>query len=179
MVSLTTVQRLLFLSAIGWAVFPRWGAAAFAASWALLFVGSRQRVSLARKIIAEQGQALTNDAEARTLLEQFPLWYLWPQVAEKWGSTWQLSALLCLLLGGVFLVWAALSQTLWFLAYLVPLTAGIFLGGGAARRLKIHERVREDLKGQKALHDSLAIRVQLKTAAGQWPPQPAPAGDLT
>jgi hypothetical protein len=177
MLSLTTVQRLLVLSALGWAIFPKWGAAPFFASWVLLALASRQREKQARELLSANPDALgTFPEETKQHMSRYALSYVWPQVAEKWGTTWQMAGLLCLLLGGVFLLWSLLTFTLWYLAYLVPIVAGLFTGGAVARRIKIHERVREDLKDVKSLHDSVSIVVNLKTAAGKWPPRPPPEG---
>lgn len=178
MIALTTVQRLLVVSALGWAIFPTWGAAAFIASWVLLAVGSRQRARAARAVLVAHPDAIGSlRDDSKVLLEQNALAYVWPKVAEKWGTTWQMAGLLCILLGGTFLVWAALTLTLWYLAYLVPLVAGLVVGTAVGHRIKIYERVREDLTEAKGAHDPIAIMVNLKTATGKWPPQPPPEGD--
>jgi hypothetical protein len=143
----------------------------------VLALASRQREKQARELLSANPDALgTFPEETKQHMSRYALSYVWPQVAEKWGTTWQMAGLLCLLLGGVFLLWSLLTFTLWYLAYLVPIVAGLFTGGAVARRIKIHERVREDLKDVKSLHDSVSIVVNLKTAAGKWPPQPPPEG---
>ena len=177
MISLSTVQRRLVVSALAWAIVPRWCGVAFAAAWALLALGSAQRTSRARKLIAANPDALGKfPDETKAHLEKYALGYVWPEVAEKWGTTWQLAALLCIILGVVFGGWALFTFSLWPLLFLVPLVVGVFVGGGMARRLKIAERVKEDLKGLKATHDAIILVVKLKSGAGQWPPEPPPEG---
>ncbi len=175
MLSLTTVQRLLVISALSWAIFPRWGGFAFLASWVLLAIGSANRTTRARKVLDAHGSLLgTLSPETQSLVQRFPLAYVWPSTAERWGTTWQLSGLVSLILAGVFAAWALLTFTAWYLLLLVPL-AGTLVGGGAmARRIKVGDRVKEDLKELRPAHDSLTTVLALKTTIGQWPPEPSP-----
>jgi hypothetical protein len=175
MISLAWVQRLLVLSALVWAITPRWGGFLFVSSWVLLAIGSAQRSSRARKLLTDE---LVNGfpAEARPQLQKYALGYVWPELADKWGTTWQLAGLLCILIGFAFAAWALFTLSLWPLLLLVPLAFGLVFGGAMARRLKIAERVKEDLRELKPTHEALMVLVRMKTAAGQWPPQPPPEG---
>lgn len=177
MISLNTVQRLLVLSAVAWAIVPRWCGFAFAAAWVVLAIGSRQRASAARKLIAANPDALGKfPDETRAHLDKYALSYVWPELADKWGITWQLAGLLCVILSFVFGAWALFTFSLWPLLFLVPLAVGVYGGGAMARRIKIAERVKEDLKALKGTHDALILVVRMKTGAGQWPPAPPPEG---
>ncbi|MBL8909081.1 MAG: hypothetical protein JNM17_00120 [Archangium sp.] len=177
MISLSTVQRLLVISAFAWAIVPRWCGFAFAAAWIVLAIGSAQRTSRAKKLIAANPDALGKfPDETRAHLQKYALGYVWPEVADKWGTTWQLAGLLCVILALVFAGWALFTFSLWPLLLIIPLVAGVITGGSMARRLKIAERVKEDLKELKATHDAIVLVVKLKTGAGQWPPEPPPEG---
>jgi|GEM_PF-2722066 Flp pilus assembly protein TadB len=175
MPSLPTIQRLLVISALAWAIFPRWGGFAFGASWVLLLAGSMNRRARAAKLLAANETTLkTLTPEALALARQYPLAYVWPSTAERWGTTWQLSALLALILGGVFAAWALFSMTSWYLVLLAPLVVVLFVGGVMSRRIKIAERVKQDLKSDRPAHDAIVTLLSLKTAVGQWPPEASP-----
>jgi hypothetical protein len=177
MISLTVVQRLLVLSALAWAIFPRWGGFGFAAAWAVLAFGSSQRTRRARRLMESSGDSLGQfPEETRTHLRRFALGYVWPDVAEKWGTTFQMAGLLCVLLMVVFTLWALFTFSAWPLLLLVPLLAGVIVGGGVSLRLKVGQRVKEDLKALKPTHDAVMLVIKLKQGAGQWPPEPPPEG---
>jgi len=175
MPSLPTIQRLLVLSALGWAIFPRWGAFAFGAVWVLLLLGSRTRTTRARAVLDANVGVLTalNPAELAHA-QKYALTYVWPSSAERWAMTWQMTGLLSLILGAVFGAWALFTLSAWYLVFLVPLAATLLAGGGMARRLSIAERVKEDLKALRPLHERVATVLGLKVTVGQWPPEPSP-----
>lgn len=176
MPSVDTVQRLLVVSALAWAITPTWGGFAFGAGWALLAVGSLRRARQASALLeASAGtvlSALTPEALAHA--KRYPLAYVWPSSAERWGSTWQLAALLNLILSVVFAAWSLLTFSLWRLGFLLPLAIGVVVGGSMARRIKIAERVKQDLTSLRVTHDTLTTLLQLKKTMGQWPPAPSP-----
>jgi hypothetical protein len=172
---LTTLQQLLVVSAAAWAISPRWGGFAFAASWVLLWLGSRNRTARAAKVLEANVRTLSALApEALEHARTYPLAYVWPTTAERWGTTWQMSGLLSAILGGVFGAWALFTFTLWYLIFLVPLAATFLTGGAMARRIKVAERVKEDLQALRPLHDRISTVLGLKLTLGQWPPEPAP-----
>lgn len=176
--SLTAVQRLLVFSSVAWAVSPRWGGFAFAASWVLLFVATRSRVGRAREVLtANLHQLGALPEEALALARRFPLAAVWPSSAERWGTTWQLTGLLALFEGGIFVLWALGTQQWWHLLLLGPAAVQLVSGGWMARRLKLAERVTEDLQAEKSSHDKAMTLLRLKTATGQWPPEPNPDGE--
>lgn len=176
--SLTIVQRLLVFSALAWCLSPRWGGFAFAASWVLLFVATRSRVRAARAVLeANLHQLGALPEEALALARRFPLATVWPSSAERWGTTWQLTGLLALFEGAIFVLWALGTQAWWHLLLLGPALVQLFLGGWMARSLKLAERVTEDLQAEKSAHDRAVTVLRLKTATGQWPPEPNPDGE--
>jgi len=176
--SLGTVQKVLVLSALAWAILPTWGGYAFLAAWVLLAIGSAQRQRKARALLAEHRASLGNfPEETNRHLDRHALSYVWPQVAEKWGTTWQMAGLLCIIEGMALSVRAALGLHPSWLLFLLPLAAGVLVGGAMGRRIKIAERVKEDLKGDKPVHDALTTVIKLKGTMGQWPPAPPPEGD--
>ena len=175
MLSLTTVQRLLVLSALAWAVLPVWGGFAFGASWLLLALATRSRLGRARALLeAHLDKVSTLSPEGLALTRRFPLGYVWPSSAERWGNTWQMTGLLALVLGVVFLLWALLTQTTWYLFLLLALAVQLVAGGAMSRKLKVNERVRDDLRDSRVLHDTTVTLLRLKTTVGQWPPEPSP-----
>lgn len=176
MPSLITIQRLFVISAVVWAITPRWGGFAFAACWVLLALGSTRRTREARAVLDGAASTVlgTLPPEALAHARRYPLAYVWPTSAEGWGTTWQLGALLSLLLGFVFAAWALLTLTGWYLLLLLPLVAGLVTGGAMARRIKIAERVKEDLTGLRVTHETLSTLLSLKKTMGQWPPVPSP-----
>ncbi|MFT3711070.1 MAG: hypothetical protein QM817_25870 [Archangium sp.] len=178
MISLTWVQRLLVLSMLAAAIYPRFGLFAFGASWALLAVGTVQRTSKARKLLAENPDALGANfpPETKAHLQKYPLTYVWPELAEKWGTTWQMGGLLCIILGLALAAWALFSLSLWPLFMLPVLFVALLVSGTIARNIKISERVKDDLKELKGTHEALMLVVRMKSGAGQWPPQPPPEG---
>lgn len=174
-ISLSVVQQLLVLMSLAWGIFPTWGGIAFASAWLLLFFGSRSRTRRARQLVDEHAEKITTlTPESRALMQRFPLAYVWPQSAESWGSTWQLTGTLSLFLAAAFALRALISWDARYLLLWIPV-AGILVSGGAmARHLKVQERVREDLKDLRMTHDTTKTVLHLKTTAGQWPPEPSP-----
>lgn len=173
--SLTVVQRLLVISALAWALLPTWGGFAFGASWILMALATRSRLRRARALLEANLDKLSALApEGLALTRRFPLAYVWPSSAERWGTTWQMTGLLALGLAGVFGLWALVTWTAWYLLLLLPLAVQLVTGGAMARKLKVSERVREDLKEQRVTHDTTVALLRLKSTMGQWPPEPSP-----
>lgn len=173
--SLPIVQRLLAFSALAWAMVPTWGGVAFGASWTLLWLATRSRERRARALLERSLDALgAIPAPGLALLRRFPLATVWPSCAERWGTTWQMTGLLALFEGGIFALWALGSRQWWHLGLLAPASVQLVSGGWMARRLKLADRVTEDLADQKAAYEQAMTVLRLKTALGQWPPEPAP-----
>ena len=173
--SLTVVQRLLVISALAWALAPVWGGFAFAASWLLLIFATRSRLRRARQLLENNlDKVSTLTPEGLALARRFPLAYVWPASADAWGTTWQMTGLIAALLSGVFALRALITWDPSHLVLLIPLVVQLLAGGGMARRLKVAERVREDLKELRMTHDTTVALLRLKTTAGQWPPEPSP-----
>lgn len=173
--SLSVVQRLLVLTAFFWAVFPTWGGFAFGATWLLMAFGTYSRTRKARRLLEsnlDRLKALSPEGVAFT--RRFPLAFVWPSSAEQWGTTWQMTSLLSLLLAGAFVLRALLTWDPTLLFLLVPLAVQLVAGGGMGRRLKVSERVKEDLSAMRVTHDATVTLLLLKTAVGQWPPEPSP-----
>lgn len=174
-ISLSVVQQLLVVSALIWALVPTWGAIAFGSTWLLLLFGSRARTRRARQLVAEHAEKLTTlTPESRALMARFPLAYVWPASAEGWGSTWQLTGTLALFLAVAFGAQAVIRWDPRYLLLWIPIVALLISGGAMARHLKVHERVREDLKDLRMAHDTTKTLLHLKTTVGQWPPEPSP-----
>ena len=175
MISLSAVQKLLVISALAWAVSPRWGGFAFGAVWLLLAFATVSRTRKARALLEANLDKLSSiSPEGLALARGFPLTYVWPASAEAWGTTWQLTALLALILSGVFGLWALSTWTSWYLLLLLPLTVQLFVGGTVSRRIKLAERVKDDLKDLRVLHQTTVTLLHLKKTVGQWPPEPSP-----
>jgi hypothetical protein len=174
-ISLSVVQQLLVITALAWGIFPTWGGIAFASAWLLLFFGSRARTRRAKQLMAEHGGKFTTlTPESHALMARFPLAYVWPASAEGWGTTWQLTGLLSLFLAAAFALHAFIQWDARYLLLLIPLVGLLISGGAMARHLKVHERVREDLKDLRITHDTTKTLLHLKTTVGQWPPEPPP-----
>jgi hypothetical protein len=175
MISLSAVQKLLVLSALAWAVVPRWGGLAFGAVWLLLAFATASRTRKARALLEANLDKLGSvPPEGLELVRRFPLAYVWPASAEGWGTTWQLTALLALILSGVFGLWALITWTVWYLYLLIPLAVQLFVGGTVARRIKLADRIKDDLKDLRVTHQTTQTLLHLKTTVGQWPPEPSP-----
>lgn len=174
-IPLTTVQSLLVLSALLWALVPTWGAFAFFSSWLLMVFATRRRTQRARSLVEGNLEKLkTLTPEGLALTRRFALAYVWPSSAEQWGTTWQMTGLLSLLVGAVFLLRALVFWDPTPLFLLLPLLLLLLIGGAMARRIKVSERVREDLKDLRMTHDTTTALLRLKSTVGQWPPEPSP-----
>ncbi len=140
-----------------------------------MFFATRSRTRRARQLLAEHADKLgALTPESRALMQRFPLHYVWPASSEGWGTTWQLTGLLAVLLSAAVVVRALVVWEPRYLWLLLPLAVQLLAGGGMARRLKVNERVLEDLKEHRRTHDTTMTLVRLKTTIGQWPPEPAP-----
>lgn len=174
--SLKATQYLLVLCAFAFMLTPVWGGLAYAAAWVALAVGTTVRVRRARRVLNEHYAKLGPlPPEAAAWARRFALAYLWPESAKGWGTTWQMTGLLALLLAPFVAGHALLFQAWGLLWLLLPLAASVLVGGSMALRLKVTERMNDETpKGDKALHDALATKVALKSAVGLWPPEPSP-----
>lgn len=174
--SLKATQYLLVLCAFAFGLLPAWGAIAYAAAWVALAVGTISRVRRARRVLEANVEKLGPlPPEAEGWARRFALAYVWPQAAREWGTTWQMTGLLALLISPFVAGHAVLFQAWSLFWLLVPLATSLFVGGWVALRLDVAERVKVDAPaGDKALHDALATKVALKSAVGLWPPEPSP-----
>ncbi len=174
--SLKATQYLLVLCFVAFAVMPVWGGLAYAAAWVALAVGTVARVRKARAVLdAHFAELGTLPPEALAWARRSPLAYVWPDAATAWGTTWQMTGLLALLLAPCVVGHALLFQRWWLLVLLPVLAAQLLLGGWLSTRLKVGERMNDGgAKGDRALHDALTTKVALKSAVGLWPPEPSP-----
>jgi hypothetical protein len=174
-ISLTVVQRLLVITALLWALLPTWGGLAFAAAWLLMAVATYARNQKARLLLENNLDKLkTLPEEGLAFTRRFPLAYVWPSSAEQWGTTWQMTGLLSVFLAIVFVLRALFAWDPTILFLLIPVAVQLVAGGGMARKLKVGERVREDLKAMRVTHDTTVTLLRLKATVGQWPPEPSP-----
>lgn len=175
MLQLSTLQKLLLFSAIAWAIWPVWGALAFSACVLMLALGTLSRLRAARGHLASQTEALEKlSDEPRALIHRFPLTYLWPNSAQSWGTTWQYTGLLTLLVSAVTVVRALLTQQWWMLSMLATLPVVLIGGGLVGRYLRPEGRFTQDLAAHSAAHHTLQLWLNLRRAAGFWPPAPSP-----
>lgn len=171
--AIRTLQSLLLLGAIGWALFPQWGAVAFFSAY-LLLVGSL--VLLARAARKKLGGHLDELAkalppEAIDWAKQHPLFYVWPQAAREWGLTLKITSLLMLGLSLWFairgLVFVTPSVWLMILPAAAVFVVGITWGG----RLDLEALLGEERwRPKKPLHDEVKKVLTLQSLAGKWTP---------
>jgi hypothetical protein len=174
--SLTTTQFILVLSALVWGIFPLYGAPAFAGALALLAVALLGRERGAARIVAQSAETLsTLSEESKALVARFPVFYVWTNEAKQWGKTLLMTGLLCILLGGWFLVRGLLTQQYWQLAYVLGCFVVLIAATQVARRFNLDDRFKEDaMKSLAPAHKACVTHLSLKHVAGRWPPVPAP-----
>lgn len=174
--SLKATQYLLVLGAFAFGLLPAWGAFAYAAAWVALMVGTLLRTRRARRVLEANFEKLGPlPPEAQAWARRFAFAYVWPQSAKDWGTTWQMTGLLALLISPFVAGHAVLFQDWSLFWLLVPLAASLFFGGWMALRLEVASRMIDAAtEDEKALHDAVATKVALKSAVGLWPPEPSP-----
>lgn len=175
MPSLTTLRYLLVVCAVSWAAFPLWGSFPFLASITLLAFASLRIIGKARTALNEHLDSLgTFEPEVKAVAYRYPLNVMWPESAERWGSTWQVLGPLALFEGLIFIGRAVLTLDWHPLVYLVPATLQLFVAGAGARHFHMEERLTDDLAADKPAWDTIKTRLSLRTTLGTWPPVPAP-----
>jgi hypothetical protein len=178
-VSLKTLQKLLVLSALAWALLPTWGGLVYASSFVVLAVGTASRVRAARAILDEHRETLAKGLSAETLewMRRFPFVYVWRDSAKQWGTTWRMSGILAIFLAPWFAIRALFLRETWELALLAPLLVLLVVGVRIALRLELTELL-TDAKWRAfgPRHEEAVRYLGLRAAAGLWPPVRSPDG---
>lgn len=177
--SLKTLQKLLVLSALAWALLPTWGGLVYASSFVVLAVGTSSRIRAARAVLDQQQETLTKGLSAETLawVRRFPFFYVWKDTAKQWGTTWRMSGILAIFLAPWFAIRALFLRETWEFSLLVPLLVLLVVGVRIALRLEVAELVTDAKWSEFAPRHEDAMRyLGLRAAAGLWPPVPSPDG---
>jgi hypothetical protein len=178
-VSLKTVQKLLVVSALLWALLPKWGGFAYAAAWGVLALGTRSRIRAAREVFdAHRGElAKSLSDESLAWVRRFPFFYVWRDSAKEWGTTWRMTGILALFLAPWFLLRALLLGETWEFALLVPLLVLLVVGVRTALHLEVTGLLEEPRYEPYRSHHEEAFRyLSMRTLAGKWPPVASPDG---
>lgn len=172
-VPIKTLQLLLVAGAVAWALAPVWGGYGFGAIFLLtaLTIFSKRRA--ARKKLAahveELGKSLTPEAVAWA--QKHPLFYVWPEAAQAWGTTLKMTSLVMGLLSLWFLVRGFFFVQPWVWLCIAPATAVFFVGVTWGSKLDLETLLADDAKKpQKALHDEVKKVLTLQSLAGKWAP---------
>jgi hypothetical protein len=178
-VSLKTLQKLIVVSSLVWALLPTWGGLLFASSWVVLAVATVSRVRAARAIIDahrdDLAKGLSEDALA--WVRRVPFVYVWRDAAKEWGTTWRMTGILTIFLMPWFAIRALVFHERWELALLAPLLVLLVVGVRVALRLEVQELVKEARWQAFAAHHEDASRyLMLRSTLGKWPPVPSPDG---
>ncbi|MEW5741746.1 MAG: hypothetical protein AB1938_22695 [Myxococcota bacterium] len=177
--SLKTLQKLLVVSALLWALLPTWGSLAYASAWVVLAVGTRSRVQAARAVIDGSREELGKGLSEETLawIRRFPFLYTWKDAAKEWGTTWRMAGLLALFLAPWFLIRALFLRETWEFALLAPLAVLLLVGGRISLRLEVTELLKEKkYEPFRPQHEEAVRYLSMRTLAGKWPPVPSPDG---
>lgn len=177
--SLKTIQRLLVISALVWALLPTWGGLVYASSWVLLAVATASRIRAARALIDQHREALAKglSAEALEWIRRFPLVYVWKNTAKEWGTTWRMTGMLSLFLAPWFIIRALFLRETWEFALLLPLLILLFVGVRVALRIELTELLADaKWKPFVPLSEDAVRYLGLRRGAGLWPPAPSPDG---
>jgi hypothetical protein len=172
-VGVRTLQSLLVLAAIGWALIPGWGGPAFLAVYGLVLLTiATKRLAARRKLTAHLDElAKAVSPEGIAWAKDHPLFYVWPDAARAWGLTLKIGSLLMLVLSAWFVVrgvfFLAPGVWLWILPAGVVFVVGVTLGG----RLDLDALLAEEKwKRHKPLHDEVKKVLTLQALAGKWSP---------
>lgn len=177
--SLKTLQKLLVLSALAWALIPTWGGLVYASSWVVLAVGTASRIRAARAILDEHQETLAKGLSAETLewVRRFPFVYVWKDSAKQWGTTWRMSGILAIFLAPWFAIRALFLRETWEFALLAPLLVLLVVGVRIALRLELTELIAsEKWRPFVPRHEDALRYLGMRAAAGQWPPVHSPDG---
>lgn len=177
--SLKTIQKLLVLSALAWALLPTWGGLVYASSFVVLVVGTASRIRAARAVIEQHQEALAKTLSRETLdwVRRFPFVYVWKEDAKRWGTTWRMSGMLALFLAPWFAIRALFLGETWEFSLLVLLAVLLVVGVRVALRIEVAELLEEEKwRAFRPRHEDALRFLGLRAAAGLWPPVPSPDG---
>lgn len=171
--ALRTLQGLVLLSAIGWAVFPYWGGFAFGAIYGLLLLTIVSKKRAARKKLAAHAEHLAASLPAETIdwAQKHALFYVWPTAAKAWALTMKMTSLTMLPLALWFGFRGLAFLQPWVWLCLVPAVGVFFLGVTWGDKLDLDAwLVEEKWKEKKPLHDEVKKVLTLQSLAGKWAP---------
>jgi hypothetical protein len=179
---LKTLQGMLVVSALAWAIFPIYAAPFFLAFDLLLWLTASSKSRAARKYVNEAGGHLekTVQPETRAWIEAHAFHFVWPEEAKAYGTTLKMTSLLMLLLGVWWLVYSVIRFFLHFdnsftiLVMLVPAVAVFAIGVSTGGKLEPDQLLEEErYKDKKPFHEEAVKVLSLLSTAGRWAP-PAP-----
>lgn len=174
---LRTLQLLLLLGAIAWALAPFWGMALFLAFELLLLITVAYKRRAAGRVVRAHREALEKmlTPEALAWVEARAFHFAWPKVADAYGTTLKMTSLLVLLVGLWLPVRALLflsPQVLWGLG---PAVAVFFVGVLVGSRIDAPSLLEQDgWKKFQPAHDEATKVVRLLETAGRWVQNPPP-----
>jgi hypothetical protein len=174
---LKTLQGLLVISAILWAIFPFYAAPVFLAFDLLLWLTTASKSRAARKYVDASSEQLekTMSPEARGWVREYALHFVWPEESKAYGQTLKMTGLM---MGFVVVWWVIYAVIRWnflILTMIVPAIAVFFVGVTAGGKLEPDELVNESsYKDKKPLHEEAVKVLALLSTAGRWAP-PAPS----
>lgn len=174
---LTTLQGLLVLSAVVWAIFPIYGAPVFLALDALLLLTAAAKSRAAAKYVAAQAEQLdkTMTPEAKAWVQRFAFHFVWPAEAKAYGTALKMTSLVMMMLGVWFVVYSLLRWNPTLLFALVPAAVVFFLGTTVGGKLEPDLLLTEDrYKDKQPLHEEAVKVLSLLSTAGRWAPPSAP-----
>lgn len=177
--SLKTLQKLLVLSALAWALLPTWGGLVYASSFVVLAVGTASRIRAARAVIEQHQDTLAKGLSAETLdwMRRFPFVYVWKDSAKHWGTTWRMSGILAIFLAPWFAIRALFLKETWEFSLLLPLVVLLFVGVRVALRIEVTELLNDaKWRAFAPRHEDALRYLGMRAAAGLWPPVASPDG---
>lgn len=178
--SLKTIQKLLVISALLWAMLPTWGGLLYAAAWTLLAVGTSSRIRAARVVLEAHREELARGLSGETLswVGQHPFFYVWRETAKEWGTTWRMTGILAIFLAPWFFIRALFLRETWEFVLLAPLAVLLIVGVRIALKVELVELLKEKKKLEPFIgkHEEALRYLTLRAAAGKWPPVPSPDG---
>jgi hypothetical protein len=179
-VHLRTLQGLLVISALVWALFPRAGVGVFASAQLLCLFTVWRKIRAARASIEprleELNKALT--PEGVQWVQRFAFWYTARDACREWGTTLKMSSLLMLLLAPWLIIRALIAAEFTLLFMLGPAVLFFFVGVVAGGRLDLDELVNDEgWKQHKQLHEDATRVLALKETRPRAFRGRAPLGD--
>lgn len=174
-----TVQKLLVIAALAWALLPTWGGLLYAAAFVTLLMGTVSRVRAARGLVDAHREALAKGLsdDALAWVRRFPFFYVWPEGAKEWGTMWRMNGMLALFLAPWFAIRALFFKETWEYALLLPLFVSLVVGVRVALRLEVIDLLKEPRwRRFGPRHDEAQQYLSMRRTAGLWPPEPSRDG---